>query len=351
MRISFVEESDLNDWENHLKKAGGGPFLSAQWLESFRDSKCTPMYFRFLSGSLTVGLAAGLSFEPPHPSLKKIFRKLFFFSGPAFIQSNPELDKACVSLLIDYASENNYTHLEMRSYDYPHPIDFEHLSFIKEERDEFIIDLKPEWTDIKKKMRRMVAKQTRKAEGYGLSFLEGRSPVVIEELAALLEQTKQVRLSKGYKDYSCYYMPYVNKAILQKSVENNAGRLFYVKKGTKTISVMVVLTFDYKAYALFIGSDEEAYQLQAPAFLTFSLIKKLKSEGFDYLNLGGVPADSSKSNIIFTKTSYGAVQHLCSGGKTPHLNGPVYNLLNILYTKMPETKFKRVFKKSLSGRN
>ncbi len=144
MQITVIEESNLAVWENYLKKASGGPFLSVPWLESFRDTKCTPVYFRFVSERDTVGLAAGLSLEPPHPSLRKIFRKLFLFSGPTFVQTNPEVEKACVSELINYASSNKYSQFEMRSYDYPHMIDFENLHFIKEDREEFIIDLSPD---------------------------------------------------------------------------------------------------------------------------------------------------------------------------------------------------------------
>lgn len=350
MHITVVKEANPDDWENHIKKASGGPFLSRAWLESFQDSKCATVYFRFVSGNETVGLAAGLSIEPPHSFLTKIYRKLFLFSGPAFLQPNPELEKTCVSRLIDYASENNYTHLEMRSYDYPRSIDFDNLHFIKEDRDEFIIDLTLDWADIKKRMRRMVGKQTRKAIRFGLSFEEGQSPELVEDLAKLMEQTKQVRLSKGYTNYSHYYMPYINKQQLLKLAKNRAVRLFCARKGSEAVCIMTILDFDDKAYALFIGSCEEGYNLQAPAFLTFNMIKKLKTEGYQYLNLGGVPADSSRSNIIFNKTSFGAEQHLCSGGKTPHLNGSFFNILNIVYSKMPDNQMKKIFKKSFSGR-
>ena len=77
MQVTAVEEFNHDEWDARLKKASGGPFLSVPWLESFRDSQCSPFYFRFVSGNDTVGLAAGLRFAPPHPFLKKIFKKLF----------------------------------------------------------------------------------------------------------------------------------------------------------------------------------------------------------------------------------------------------------------------------------
>ncbi|MFC2164292.1 GNAT family N-acetyltransferase [Acidobacteriota bacterium] len=351
MQITIVEESNLSNWENYLKKTSGGPFLSAPWLESFRDSKCTPVYFRFVSEGHTIGLAAGLSLEPPHPLLRKIFRKIFLFSGPAFIQSNPELEKSCVSELINYASSNQFSHFEMRSYDYPHTIDFEDLPFIKEDREEYIIDLNPEWQEIQKNMRKSIIEQKRSAERKGLSFHESQSPEIIDDLVRLLEQTKQRRLTKGYKDYTYYYMPHINKNILHQLYQNKIGRIFHIKHGAKIISILFVVAYRSTVNALLIGSNEDAYNLRAPAFIWFNTIKKLKDEGFQYMNLGGVPKDSSKSKLVFAKKSLGATEHLCSGGKTPHLNGPIYNLLNTLYSKVPDKKIKTILKKSLSGRS
>jgi lipid II:glycine glycyltransferase (peptidoglycan interpeptide bridge formation enzyme) len=145
-------------------------------------------------------------------------------------------------------------------------------------------------------------------------------------------------------------MPYINREILRKVYKNKAGRIFYVKFGDRVICITFIVVYDDKAYILLLGSNKEAYDLRAPALCWFNTIETLKAEGFKYVNLGGIPKDSSKSKMIFTKTSYGAEKHVCSGGNTPHLNGRLYNLLNVVYAKMPDINIKKIIKKSLSGR-
>ena len=77
MHIELIEESNLSNWETHLKNTFGSSFLSAPWLESLRDQKCYPLYFRFVCENNTLGIAAGLSLEPRIPCVGKFFRILF----------------------------------------------------------------------------------------------------------------------------------------------------------------------------------------------------------------------------------------------------------------------------------
>jgi len=351
MQVTVVEEFNHDEWDVRLKKASGGPFLSVPWLESFRDSKCSPFYFRFVSETNTVGLAAGLRFSPPHPLLGKIFKKLFLFTGPVFMQSIPDLKKLCLTKLYEYAVKENYTHLEIRAYDYSHPLGFGKLPFIKEKKEEYILDLQRDWPEIERNMRKNIVQQVKFAQKKGLSFHESGSPgTMIDDLIGLLGETQERRLSKGYERYSYLYMPHIRKEILYRLFENKVGRLFFVRTGDKIVSISFIAAYNHKSYALLIGSTKQAYALRAPTFNWFNMIKKLKDEGFDYLNLGGVPEDSSKDKMVFAKTSYGAEKTMCAGVKTPHLNGSFFNLMNIIYTKLPDAKIKKTIAKVLSGR-
>jgi lipid II:glycine glycyltransferase (peptidoglycan interpeptide bridge formation enzyme) len=98
-----------------------------------------------------------------------------------------------------------------------------------------------------------------------------------------------------------------------------------------------------------MGSNYRGYELGANALIWYSGIEQFHKEGYKTFNLGGVPEDSSKSGLIFFKTSLGAEKHLCSGGSTPHLNSPFFDLLTNMYRKMPDKKIKQIITRFITG--
>jgi hypothetical protein len=151
-----------------------------------------------------------------------------------------------------------------------------------------------------------------------------------------LEQTRSIRLSKGYADYSYYYMPYLDRTLLLRLFQNKIARIFSARLRDRILCMHFLWVHGNRAYTLLIGTNGEGYRLRAPAFSSFNVIKTLKEEGIDCLNLGGVPRDSSRDRIVFAKTALGARKHVCSGGATRRFNGTMINWLNTIYMKMPD---------------
>lgn len=297
------------------------------------------MYLRFSCGSEPLGLAAGLAIEPAcrplRKSLSRLYRPFVLFSGPAICRPDRTLARDCIQELIDFAADSNHTHLVVGSWDYPQMVDFDLLPLHRVIREEYIIDLRGEWRDIQQAMRKGILQQTRKASRLGIVFVEKDTSDAIDDLIALLEQTRLIRLEKGYAEYSYYYLPYLDGPLLFRLFQNKIARVFCAQLQDRILSMNLILVHGNRAYALLIGTNGEGYKLRAPAFLAFNTIKTLKEEGIDYLNMGGVPRDSSRDRLVFAKTALGAKRYVCSGGATRRFNGTVINLLNTIYMKMP----------------
>jgi lipid II:glycine glycyltransferase (peptidoglycan interpeptide bridge formation enzyme) len=147
----------------------------------------------------------------------------------------------------------------------------------------------------------------------------------------LLEETKSIRLSKGYEDYPYFHMPYFTEETIRKLVINKIGRIFYVKKEDSLLCVQFTVSYGNRACALAIGKTQEAYKLGVHPFIMFNIMRTLKEEGYSALNLGPVANDSGKDGLISFKMSFGAEKQTCFGGTTSFLQGNFYNLLHQIY--------------------
>ncbi len=351
MNIETREESDLQKWEQHLKSFSAPPFFAPSWLECFRTKNRIPVYLEFISGGKIIGLVAGLRIEPSNALFKRLFRFLFFFSGPAVVATDNGSRKMCLSQLIRYAKKDHYAYIKMQSWDYPYEINNECLPFQPLIRKEYIIDIRPNMAELTNRISKRKWRYIKAAEKKGLTFHESSSPEIIGDLLSLLEETKLLRLSKQYEGYHFFYISYFTKETLYELIKNKIARIFYVQKDHNIICVYFGIAYGNRAYGLFIGANHEAYDNQVPTFITFKIIEKFKAEGIEFLNMGGVPSDSSSSGLIHFKKSLGAVEHTCAGGRTHHLQSSFLNCLTDAYSRFPDLKIKKIVKKKLAGRN
>jgi lipid II:glycine glycyltransferase (peptidoglycan interpeptide bridge formation enzyme) len=210
--------------------------------------------------------------------------------------------------------------------------------------------MRPDLAELEKKMKNRM-RDVRAAEKHGLTFHEGDSPEILDDLLSLLEETKSTRLSKNYQNYSYFYISYVDKDTLYQLFKHSIVRAFYVKQQDEILSVTLDAVHNKRAYGLFIGTNQMGYKLKANAFIHYKLIQKFKNEGIEFYNFGGVPSDPSSKGLIFFKTSFGAREQVCAGGRTHHLQSRLFNYLTNAYSRFPDLKIKKIIKKKLVGRN
>lgn len=351
MKLEIVEESDLQKWEENLRSFSATPFFAPAWLESFKSERRRPIYLKFISDGKTIGLAAGLRNEPSMAWMKKLFRILFFYSGPAVAGADARLARLCLEKLISYAGENQYTHIKLESWDFPYAIDVDKLPVKPTVRKEYILDMRAPLTDLVKKIKKNRRTDIRAAERNGLTFHESRSPKILNDLLHLQAETKSIRLSKNYQNYASLYISYLDKKNLYQIFESGIVRAFCVKKGADILSVSLEAVYHKRAFGLFAGTNQLGYKLKSNALINFRIIEKFKGEGIEFYNFGGVPSDGSAQGLSFFKASFGASEQVCVGGRTFHLQSPLINRLAAIYHNFPETKFKRMIRKQLTGRN
>jgi len=352
LRLQVREESDLQRWEEELKLFSATPFFASSWLECFRTKTRRPIYLRFVSEGKTIGLAAGLQNEPFNRVLRKFFRVLFFYSGPSVVVQEGGLTQLCLEKLIGYARENKFTHVKLESWDFSCSIDVDVLPFKPIVRKEYVLDMRLGLSELIKCMKKSRRREIKAAGRNGLTFHESNSPSILNNLLNLLEETKSIRLSKNYQDYNYFYISYLDLKTLYKLFENRIVRAFYVmNEADGLLSVSLDTVHHKRAYGLFIGTNQVGYKLKSNTFMNFKLIEKYKEEGIESYNFGGVPSDESARGLRFFKTSFGAIEKVCTGGRTQHLQSPFIDHLAEVYTMLPETKLKKIIRKSLTGRN
>jgi lipid II:glycine glycyltransferase (peptidoglycan interpeptide bridge formation enzyme) len=290
-----------------------------------------------------MALLAGLSIKPSQVLARRYYRRLLFFSGPAAIESNRELTETCLKHLVTFAAHHGYSRLHFGSWDYPHPIGNGCSSLKKKNRKEYIIDLRSDLPSIKRKVKSSVRRKARQVGKKGVVFHETYSSEALQNFISLLDETKRIRLSKGYEGYCSYYMPFLDEVILSQLLRRKAGRLFVVERKGKTLSADFAIVHGNRAFVLLNATSAEGYKIGARKFLLLSLIEKTKKEGIEYLNLGGVAPDSSANALAFFKHSFGAEEQVCEGGSTAFLGGPLLCLNPILnfYQKAIKGRAKR----------
>jgi len=246
--------------------------------------------------------------------------------------------------LVEFASRHRYSRLLFHSWDYPQTFNFTTLPMMIHTRKEYIIDLREELKDINKKVRPYIKRNARRAISNGATFHESDSANLVSELLFLLEETKKMRVAKGHATYSYYYMPFLEDKIIFEMVRRRKGKIFYVLKNNEVLAAELVLTHGKRAYALLNATSSEGYNIGANPFLKMMLIKKMKGDGVEYLNLGGIPGSASGSELAFYKLSCGARDYVCMGGTTQFLNGFLahFNPFLNAYEKLDREKVKRI---------
>jgi hypothetical protein len=266
--------------------------------------------------------------EPRSTILRRIDRRLSFFSGPAVVRADGALIRDCMLGLKRYAEDLGVTSLVSSGRDYPYAYDWGRSKVHLQTIGEYFVDLGDPWEHVMARMRKSIPEQARKAQRSGLTFHEHRGASMLSDLFRLLECTKLRRKEKSGIYFSSYYLPHLAEGPLRPFGESDIARFFVARKGADVLCTLLVSAFRTRAYALLIGCSEDGYRLRAPAFVWFNAMRRLKAAGIESLNLAGA---GPQSKLAFAKLSLGADRRACTGSISPYLQGPARNLLYQAY--------------------
>jgi hypothetical protein len=184
-------------------------------------------------------------------------------------------------------------------------------------------------------------KNVKKAGKKNTIICSDSSERMVNVLLNLLGTTYKIRLTKGHKKYNFLYVPFFDESSLMKVIKSGLGKIYYTLNDGEIHCIQLNLEIDNQSYALFMGVDSYGYQNGMPSFMDFSLIKLLRDKGFNYYNLGGLPAGKDIDGISYYKMSLGAHKIMITGGSTNFLKFPqkILNPLMAVGRALPKHNF------------
>lgn len=324
MDISVAPALNRAEWTKNLEEFNYSLFIIPEWIESLKTHQLQPIYLDFQDNNGVVAKISG--FRSDHK--RSFLRKMTFYAGPALRKGMPEsLIKNCIAALAEYAKKQGYSRIVVLSYDFPYIVDLKINGYGSVKRSEYYIDLTQDEKAIMQGFSNNVKRNITKAKKNEFTFRESDSPSLTVRLIELLEETRKIRLSKGYKDYNYFYFPGFTIASLNKLIESGVIKFFLIEKTDIIYGIHVVLARKTKAYGLFIGFSPEGYINSIPSFLESATLFSLKNNGYEYFNFGGVPTDETHLGISDFKRRLGAVRKYSSYGSTNFLIPP-FTILN-----------------------
>lgn len=330
MQIIIKKFRDTESWDELLRGYNGSLFMTKSWLNAVASDSRILVFFSFSKGEEMVGLIGGLEVL----SFNNSGKQLFFYSGIASGYNDENVLKSCKKALLDYAIDNGYYRVILKSYDYPGYIPARLNQFKEFKRIEYYIDLKKDTESIVKGFDPDVRRRARKASREGVRFGTTYSTDMLEKLFELLVTTKKIRTSKGYGSYIPLGIPFSDKGVVESLLEQKKARLFYAEHQGEVMGVQLFLDTMGKAYGILMGISKKGYRRSVPSLLIYEGSLALNRDGYDYYNIGAPPVGKGNKGLKKFKDSLGTEIIESSEEATDFLS-PSLKYLN------PIMKFKR----------
>lgn len=273
--------------------------------------------FLFYDGDLLEAAGYGLVVQQ---------RRFKFFKGglqlhcpvfPAMRRASGELAVEVCQALRDEARHAGYQQLEI---DARWGQDFSGNAglqpFLQGALYEFTVDLQQDWDLLVQAMHKKHRKNLRGAETYGLEVVEDSSLEAFMKLRDM-QQSSSERAAEHGNRYGIQGDEFF-RAVYESNYRNGPGRVLYALHQGEYVAALAFLTYDRKAVTVRSGSTPSGYQTLAMYLLQVELFRRLKSEGFQLVNIGGVPVEAAQPGhpqhgLYDYKRYYGGQQCLRTG--------------------------------------
>lgn len=344
--VKVVEVNDSVEWSRELTIFNYSIFISETWLRSVSNNNEIAIYLDFKIGGDVVAKIAGLSVK----NRKNKPDILYFYSGIAFKSYDEKLIHSCNNQLIDFARSRGYDKVIIKSYDYSEEFTIKISNlYVERRRLEFLINLAIDEESIYHKFNKKARYHIRKAKSNGSTIHESQSSDLLDILLKLLNETREIRISKGYSEYNIFYLRNFNEHTLMSLLKNGSATMIYVETNNKINCIQFILLNNKIASGLLMGTTQEGYDLYAPVFLEYNIMLMLKRRNYISYNLGGIPYNTSHNGLIRYKTSIGAYSITLQDQNTYFLLSPLryLNPLIKISNFLPDNKMAIFFKKVL----
>ncbi len=326
----IVERVDNSkNWDEELAYFNGGLFMTSAWLSAISNNDIKPVYLRFIQDDKPMAIAGGIEvLVGKGPAMQ-----LLFYSGIASSSKDSFLIKKCKYELYRYARENGYQRVVMKSYDNQSYIPAKISEFKELERMEYIFRFNNYKDPMIDGFSRSLRRKVRKAQREGTVLKKSYSVELIEKLFKLINETYNIRQSKGYGAYVYLFLPYFGRNEIERLVSGKHAALYYAERQNEILSISLVFSYQNKAYGILMGTSRNGYKAGAPSFMSYELACMLKEQGYAYLNIGGVQRGIKHKGLKDFKDSLGADIVASSEEVTNFLNPPLSFLNPLLNLK------------------
>ena len=191
--------------------------------------------------------------------------------------------------------------------------------YLETERLEFSVNLSQDmnclWMNLGKDQREKIKRLKRE----GVAIEIGNALEDLQGLRSTREATQAKRSLHG-QGYRLSGDDKFYESIYEYLVKRGVATLFVARLDSKIIAALFFMTFNKKACSVFSGSTDLGYKLGAQSGLFWTAVETFKSQGFEELNRGGVPASAASESdplhgIYLFKLRLGTTPLLCRSGE------------------------------------
>lgn len=331
---------NYEEWSGNLSEFTPNVFHSPHFLEALKNEKRRPVYFNVFHDNEIIAKLAGLKITSGFG--RPIFH---FYSGPCERSGRNEQVADLIEEFIKYARSQKINRVIFRSYDYCRQLSSAPSLLKTSDRSEFIVDLTSLSPEIYGQLRKSIRRNIKRAESHHPEMKEDSSPEMTDRLMELMKNTLEYRISKGYRKYSCLYLPYLDDESLRNLLASEIARLFYVVTNNEINCIQLELVYKNRAYSLLMGTSREGYRQGLSHYLDLKVMEKLKGEGVEYFNFGGVPG--KETGLIAYKKAIGGIEYRMTGGSTNFLRFPLKSINPLLNMgrSLPNSGLKKILTK------
>lgn len=296
-----VEKVNIDRWINSIERFPISPFLTANFIEVLRSKRLTPIYLLFLRDGKIIGGVSGIVDNSDNPinRILKFFKSIIFYSSPYIIEGNDY--NLITEKLIQYIIKNKYRKFLIMGYDLSKKLITSRTGYRFQRNESFIVHLNYEWDEVMKGMSRGIKRKLKKVEQWNLTYHISNNPNDIDTLYDLMENTAISREKRGYHNFLKDYIPHIDKKIIKILTEKKVCTISYVKKDERVLSMKLFISTKFRAYAMFIGTNEEGYKLESNVYNYIMCMKYLHNKGMILYHLGGLPKEGKEGLIQFKK--------------------------------------------------
>ncbi len=191
--------------------------------------------------------------------------------------------------------------------------------YLETGRLEFSVNLSEDidslWGNLGKDQREKIKRLKRE----GVAIEIGNTLEDLQGLRSAREATQAKRFLHG-QGYQLSGDDKFYESIHEYLIKRGVATLFVARHKSEIIAALFFMTFNKKACSVFSGSTDLGYKFGAQSGLFWTAVETFKSQGFEELNRGGVPASAvSESDplhgIYLFKLRLGTTALLCRSGE------------------------------------